>query len=219
MSKELWNHLKKVMLLKYICINGLLVSLIYTQESVHNCSCVVIYKDEVSALSFTPCLMCLSLCRIFGCTESVFSLKDEIYEGVEPEKRTMSTLDMLGGSPVKKSIERPQVLTLTCTWSVAFSFKTLVVYTHKHKVGLPWPDDQVQPSLDVTSLHLIREPCLNFAWKQISQEMSICLVCKLIKLLKQYVSLYYPISHFITISRRCERLHSSLIHELETLKL
>jgi len=135
MSKELWNHLKKVMHLKYTCISGLLVSLIYSQESVHNCSCIVTYKDEVSALSFTPCLMCLSLCRIFGCTESVFSLKDEIYEGVEPEKRTMSTLDMLGGSPVKKSIERPQVLTLTYTWSVAFSFKTLVVYTHKHKMG------------------------------------------------------------------------------------
>ncbi|XP_052766769.1 hypoxia-inducible factor 1-alpha-like isoform X2 [Mya arenaria] len=45
---------------------------------------------------------------IFGCTESVFSLKDDIYEGVGPEKRSMSTRDMIGDSTVKKSIERPQ---------------------------------------------------------------------------------------------------------------
>ena len=45
--------------------------------------------------------------RIFGSTESVFNLKDELYEGPPPEKKSKTAIEMLGGSTVKASIDRP----------------------------------------------------------------------------------------------------------------
>ncbi|XP_052275193.1 hypoxia-inducible factor 1-alpha-like isoform X2 [Dreissena polymorpha] len=44
---------------------------------------------------------------IFGCTESVFSSQDDTYEGAPHKKRTMSPREMMGGSTVQKSLERP----------------------------------------------------------------------------------------------------------------
>ncbi|KAL4237951.1 Hypoxia-inducible factor 1-alpha [Mactra antiquata] len=45
---------------------------------------------------------------IFGSTESVINLRDELYDGPPPEKKTKTAIDMLDGSTVKKSIDRPQ---------------------------------------------------------------------------------------------------------------
>lgn len=46
--------------------------------------------------------------RIFGSTEDVFCLKDELYEGPPMERKSKTAIEMLGGSTVQKSIDRPQ---------------------------------------------------------------------------------------------------------------
>nr|WNL52992.1 hypoxia-inducible factor 1 alpha subunit [Sinonovacula constricta] len=45
---------------------------------------------------------------VFNCTETVFNLKDELYEGPPPERRSQTPQEMLGGSTVKASIDQPQ---------------------------------------------------------------------------------------------------------------
>ncbi|XP_045163490.1 hypoxia-inducible factor 1-alpha-like isoform X2 [Mercenaria mercenaria] len=45
---------------------------------------------------------------IFGCTESVFHLRDELYDGPTTEKKSKTAYEIIGDNTVKKSIEGPR---------------------------------------------------------------------------------------------------------------
>ena len=53
-------------------------------------------------------MICFIFSRIFGSTEDVFSLKDELYEGPPQERKSKTEMEMLCGSTIQKSIDRPQ---------------------------------------------------------------------------------------------------------------
>ena len=44
--------------------------------------------------------------RLFGCTETVFNMKDDMYHGPQ-QRRSKTVHEMLSGSTVKASIEQP----------------------------------------------------------------------------------------------------------------